>query len=133
MTALGIHAWLLSSIGIRTAFVHREIMEMLELLHALGNSYRLASLGVGSALVYGRFTLGFCRTVVIGAVCNRASLMVEWSAQRMKLYWLQPNSKTASAVHRLDELSKDSRNGCLMSRAEWLFPACASPSKSTSR
>jgi hypothetical protein len=63
MTGLGIQAWLLSSIGIRTVFV----------LHILGNSYRLASLGVGSAVVYGRFTLGFCRTVVIGAVCNLAS------------------------------------------------------------
>ena len=51
MTGFGIQAWLLSSIGIRTAFVHREIMEILELLHILGNSYRLASLGVGSAVV----------------------------------------------------------------------------------
>lgn len=106
MTALGIHAWLLSSIGIRTAFFNREIMEMLELLHALGNSYRLASLGVGSALVYGRFTLGFCRTVVIGAVRNRAALMVERSAQRTKLHWLQRLRKpvtssrpAASALH----------------------------------
>ena len=74
MTGLGIQAWLLSSIGIRTAFAHREIIEMLEVLHILGNSYRLASLGVGSAVVYGRFTLDFCKAVVIGAVCNLASL-----------------------------------------------------------
>jgi len=73
MTGFGIQAWLLSSIGIRTAFVHREIMEILELLHILGNSYRLASLGGGSAVVYGRFTLGFCRTVAVGAVCHLAS------------------------------------------------------------
>ena len=78
MTGLGIQAWLLSLIGIRTAFVHREILEMLELLHILGNSYRLASLGVGSAVVYGRFTLGFCRTVVIGAAYDLAS---RWSVQ----------------------------------------------------
>ena len=74
MTGFGIQAWLLSSIGIRTAFVHREIMEILELLHILGNSYRLASLGVGSAVVYGRFTLGFCSAVVTAAICNLASL-----------------------------------------------------------
>ncbi len=81
MTGLGIQAWLLSLIGVRTAFVHREIMEVLELLHILGNSYRLASLGVGSAVVYGRFTLGFCRTVVVGAACNLAS---RWPLQVLR-------------------------------------------------
>ena len=60
MTGLGIQAWLMSLIGIRTAFVHREIMEMLEVLHILGNSYRLASLGVCSPAVYGRFIVNFC-------------------------------------------------------------------------
>ena len=73
MTGLGIQAWLMSLIGIRTAFVHREIMEMLEVLHILGNSYRLASLGVGSAAIYCRFTLAFCRTVVVIAACSFAS------------------------------------------------------------
>ncbi len=73
MTGLGIQAWLMALIGIRTAFVHREIMEMLEVLHILSNSYRLASLGVGSAVVYCRFTLAFCRTVVVIAACNLAS------------------------------------------------------------
>jgi hypothetical protein len=73
MTGLGIQAWLLSVIGIRTAFVYREIMEMLEVLHILGNSYRLASLGVGSAVVYCRFTLAFCRTVVAAVACNLTS------------------------------------------------------------
>lgn len=74
MTGLGVQAWLLSSIGIRSALAHREVMEMLEVLHMLGNSYHLASLGVSSAVVYGRFTLGFCRTIVVGAACNLASV-----------------------------------------------------------
>lgn len=73
MTGLGIQVWLMSLIGIRTALVHREIMEMLEVFHILGNSYRLASLGVGSAVVYCRFTLAFCWTVVVIAACNLTS------------------------------------------------------------
>jgi hypothetical protein len=38
-------------------------MEMLEVLQILGNSFRLASVGVGSSLVYARFTFNFCRAI----------------------------------------------------------------------
>ena len=63
MTGLGIQAWGLLLIGIRSAFAHHEIMEMLEVLQILGNSFRLASVGVGSSLVYARFTFNFCRAI----------------------------------------------------------------------
>lgn len=69
MTGLGIQAWVLPLIGIRSTFAHHEIMGMLEVLHILGNSYRLASSG-RSSVVYGRFTLGFCGIIVAGAICN---------------------------------------------------------------
>ena len=46
MTSLCIQAWVLPLIGIRSALAHSEIMEMLEALDFLGNSYRLASSGV---------------------------------------------------------------------------------------
>lgn len=66
MTGLGIQAWVLSLIGIRSALAHRELLEMLEVLHILGNSYRLASMGAGSTVLYGRFTFDFCRTIAAG-------------------------------------------------------------------
>jgi len=73
MTGLGIQAWLLPLIGVRSALLYCHVMEVLDAFHVLGNSYRLASLGVGSAVVYCRFTLAFCRTVVVVAACNLAS------------------------------------------------------------
>jgi hypothetical protein len=73
MTGLGIQTWVLPLIGIRSALAHSELMEVLEVIHILGNSYRLASLGVGSGIVYGRFTLDFCRTVAASIVWNVAS------------------------------------------------------------
>lgn len=54
---------ILALIGVRSVFTHREIMELIELLRILGNSYRIASSGVGSGLLYVRFALYFCRTI----------------------------------------------------------------------
>lgn len=73
MTGSGIHAWVLPLIGGSSAFLYQEIAPMLELIHVLGNSYRLASSGLVSSILYGRFAMGFCRAVVIGAVGNFAS------------------------------------------------------------
>ncbi len=70
MTGFGIQIWMLSMIGIRSAVAHREIMEMLEIVHILGNSYRLASSGFGSTALLGRFTFGFCKTMAVGVVCR---------------------------------------------------------------
>jgi hypothetical protein len=73
MTCLGIQAWVLLLSGLRIAFWHSNVLELLEVLRVLGNSYRLASMGVSSGVVFGRFTLAFCRAVVMGAVCNLGS------------------------------------------------------------
>jgi hypothetical protein len=70
MTGLGIHVWLLSLIGIRSAATCHEVAAMLEMIHIFGNAYRLASSGVVSSGLYGRFTLGFCRTLVASAANN---------------------------------------------------------------
>jgi hypothetical protein len=41
------------------------LMEAIELVRALGNSYRLASSGPGSSFLYGRFAFNFCRRAVV--------------------------------------------------------------------
>jgi hypothetical protein len=63
MTGIGLQV-VLPLVGIRATLAHHEIMEMLEVLHALGNSYRLASSGTGLGVGYARFTLGFCRATI---------------------------------------------------------------------
>lgn len=73
MTGLGIQAWVLSLIGIRAALSHRECLEILEVLRILGNSYRLASLGAGSIVIYGRFTFDFCMIIAACTARNIAS------------------------------------------------------------
>jgi hypothetical protein len=64
MINIGIQALLLSLLGIHPALTHHEFMEMVEIIRALGNSYRLAALEPGSGFLYGRFTFNFCRVVV---------------------------------------------------------------------
>jgi hypothetical protein len=61
MTGLVIQTWVLPLIGVRSALVYCQVMEVLDALRVLGNSYRLASLGVCSAAVYARFIFDFCR------------------------------------------------------------------------
>ena len=70
MTGLGIQAWVLTLLGIRSAFAHKEIAMALEIIHALGNSYRLASSGVISSVAYGRLATIFCRAAVVGLLKN---------------------------------------------------------------
>ena len=72
MTGFGIQAWALCLIG-RSASAYQEIAPMLEMIHVLGNSYRLASSSMGSSVLYGRFALRFCRAAVLGVVGNFAS------------------------------------------------------------
>ena len=64
MSNFGIHALLLSLLGNHPALTHHEFMEVVEIVRALGNSYRLAALEPGSGFLYGRFTFNFCRVVV---------------------------------------------------------------------
>jgi hypothetical protein len=76
ITSLGIQAFVgipaLAQLlnGIRVASGHSDFMELLGVLHILGDSYRLASMGVGSTMLYGQFTAGFCRTIV-ASICHR--------------------------------------------------------------
>ena len=51
MTGLGIQSWVLMLFGIRSAFTHQEIATVLDIIHALGSSYRSASSGVVSSVV----------------------------------------------------------------------------------
>ena len=82
MTGSGIHAWVvLSLIGGRSAFAYQEIAPILEIIHVLGNSYRLASSGLVSSVLCGRFAMGFCRAVVIGVVSNLAAMAAELQAE----------------------------------------------------
>ena len=59
MTDIGIHV-LLVQLGIRSA-----ALEIFDGLRAFGNSYQLASSGIGSGISRGRFMLGFLRAVVL--------------------------------------------------------------------
>jgi hypothetical protein len=72
MTGLGIQEWGLLLNGLRIGFWHSNVMELLEVLRVLSHSYRLASMGGSSDVVFSRFTLGFCRTVVAATVCKLA-------------------------------------------------------------
>jgi hypothetical protein len=65
MTGLGVQI-LLPLVGIRSAFAQHEIMEILEIVQALGNAYRLASSGASLSCFCGRFALGFYRSVLTG-------------------------------------------------------------------
>ncbi len=72
MTGLGIQAWGLLLNGLRIGFWHGNVMDVLEILRVFGHSYRLASMGGSSVVVFSRFTLGFCWTVVVTTVFKRA-------------------------------------------------------------
>ncbi|WP_407154188.1 hypothetical protein [Bradyrhizobium sp. STM 3557] len=67
MTSFGIQALILPLIGFHAASIYHELLEALELARVLANSYRLASSGLGSGLIYGRFIFDFCKTVAAGA------------------------------------------------------------------
>ena len=72
MTGLGIQVWGLLLNGLRIGSWHSNVMELLEVLRVLGHSYRLASMGGGSGVVFSRFTLAFCTTLVAATVCKLA-------------------------------------------------------------
>jgi hypothetical protein len=67
MINIGIQALLLSHGGLHLTLTHHELMEMIEILRALGNSYRLAASEPGSGILYGRLAFNFCRGVVMWA------------------------------------------------------------------
>lgn len=73
MTGLGIHAWFLTLLGIRSAFVHQEIATMLEIVHVVGNSYRMACSGTASGAVCSRLVMTLCKTAVAGLVDDLAA------------------------------------------------------------
>jgi hypothetical protein len=65
MINIGIQALLLSHGGLHLTLTHHELMEMIEILRALGNSYRLAASEPGSGILYGRLAFNFCRGAVM--------------------------------------------------------------------
>lgn len=73
MTGLGIHAWILTLLGIRSAFMHQEIATALEIAHVLGNSYRMANSGTVSGAVCSRIAMTFCKAAVAGLVDRLAA------------------------------------------------------------
>ena len=77
MTSLGIQMWVQLLNGVRMAFGHMYLTELSGFLQLLGNAYRLASTtDGGSDVVYGRFTVGFCRAAaarVISAIGDQAA------------------------------------------------------------
>jgi hypothetical protein len=77
VTSLGIQMWVQLLNGIRMAFGHMCLTELSGFLQVLGNAYRLASTTAGaSGVVYGRFTVGFCRAAaarVMGAIGDQAA------------------------------------------------------------
>ena len=79
MISLGIQMWAQLLNGIRMAFGHVYLTELAGFLQILGNAYRLASpTDGGSGVVYGRFTVGFCRAVagrVIGSIGDQAAAL----------------------------------------------------------
>lgn len=66
MNEIGTHALLLPFASLHLTLTHHEFMEMIEFIRALGNSYRLAALGSGSSLLYGRVAFNFCRGAMMG-------------------------------------------------------------------
>jgi hypothetical protein len=70
MTSVGIQAFMLSVAGVHSALTHHELIRMIEITRILGNSYRLASSGPGSSLLYGRLAVNFCRAAVVAGVAR---------------------------------------------------------------
>lgn len=68
MTSAATLTWVLSLLGIRSTLAHHEIMEVIEILHALGNAYRLACSGGASGFLYVRFMYNFCRAMAVGGL-----------------------------------------------------------------
>jgi hypothetical protein len=73
MIGSGIQAWVFCLIGVRFASAYQEIAPVLEIIHVFSNSYRVASPGVGSIALYGRFAIGFCRAFLISLIGRFAS------------------------------------------------------------
>ncbi|AMA56313.1 MULTISPECIES: hypothetical protein [unclassified Bradyrhizobium] len=64
MTEIAIQLLMLPLAGIHMTPAHNEVTGWLEIARALGNSYRLASSGLGLGALYGRFIFSFCRATV---------------------------------------------------------------------
>jgi hypothetical protein len=65
MSSFGIQSLLLPLASIHLMLTHHELMEAIELVRALGSSYRLAASEPGSSLLYGRFAFNFCRSAMV--------------------------------------------------------------------
>ena len=70
MIGLGIQALGLLTNGLRIGFWHSDVVELLEVVRVLGQSYRLASMGDSSCMVFGRFMFCFGRTVLAATLCK---------------------------------------------------------------
>lgn len=64
MSNIGVQALLLPLASVHLTLTHHELMEAIELVRALGSSYRLAASEPDSSAIYGRFSLDFFRTIV---------------------------------------------------------------------
>ena len=64
MSNVGVQVLLLPLASVHLMLTHHEFMEAIELVRALGSSYRLAASEPTSSVVYGRFSLNFFRTIV---------------------------------------------------------------------
>jgi hypothetical protein len=64
VSSIGLQILMVPLAGLHLAMTYHEVADALEIVRALGNSYRLASLEPGSSALYGRFTFNFCRAVV---------------------------------------------------------------------
>jgi hypothetical protein len=77
---------------------------MLEMIHVLGNSYRLASSGMGSSVLYGRFALGFCRAAVLGVAGNFVSRRLRHAHATLRTRF-SPWPPAALGDRRLDSIN----------------------------
>jgi hypothetical protein len=65
MNNIGIQAILLSLASTHLMLTHHDLMGMIEIVRALGNSYRLAASEPGSSFLYGRVAFNICRQAVM--------------------------------------------------------------------
>jgi hypothetical protein len=56
--------------GLRIGFWHTNALLLLEVLRVVCQSYGLASMGGNSGVVFGRFTIDFCRALVVTTLCQ---------------------------------------------------------------
>ncbi|WP_247499234.1 hypothetical protein [Bradyrhizobium sp. 149] len=82
MNNIGIQALLLPLASTHLMLTHHDLMAMIEIVRALGNSYRLAASEPGSSFLHGRLAFNFCRGVVMWLAVGGWASGAERDAQR---------------------------------------------------